>query len=545
MRTLLSLVLLLGVALAASACEEPDVFLANQGILGGPSGVLDGTVAYSGPLPCTAGGSVIGAAIILALDTRLLPPPDGLGTSAASLAVVPGSELFGGVMDQLTFNPDGSMWCPPADAAPVLVSDSWTDAPLPAATYQVRSFYDYAGTFDPVFSISNLPVKGDIGGGALENPIQAAGGAAPVYREITLGTCPAGSSVCQGASCCATGSGASPDVVGPLQMPSTGARVSGVTVNLGLPLTLNRPVFYPTGIQDMYGTNKVATSVSIPADLELKYFSGNPADVSMSEDSLVRFTFTAGVPAKEQATAAVSPFFMPVENPAPSFTYSLQADSIPETASSAIKVPALYPLAVFALLTPGTPLASQTQPVVVLEGLTIYKSLLDTALYPKTATMTSSTLIVGLRPSVLCIDPLGSADGVLLVTHETDEATPGNPLVPPGVTAALSAQFGRTITAMYGCLPMGDYSMNLIYGTGQAWTLPNEAGICAADEPSSPGGPDGMLCGTRAQLTSQTAVLTVGPPGIASYCVSHPTPVTCCATGAVGPNGLCVPLPPQ
>jgi hypothetical protein len=395
-----------------------------------------------------------------------------------------------------------------------------------------------------VFSISNLPVKGDIGGGALENPIQAAGGAAPIYREITLGTCPAGSTVCQGASCCAPGSGSTPNVVGPLQMPSTGARVSGVTVNLGLPLTLDRPVFYPTGIQDMYGKNKVATSVTIPADLEVKYFSGNPADVSMSEDSLVRFTFTAGVPANEKTTAAASPFFMPVENPPPSFSYSLQADSIPETANAAIKVPALYPLAVFALLTPGNPLAGQTQPVVVLEGLTIYKSLLDTALYPKTATMTSPTLIVGLRPSVLCIDPLGNEPGVLLVTHETDEATPGNPLVPPGVTDALSAQFGRPITAKYGCLPTGDYSMNLIYGTGQAWTLPNEAGICAADEPASPGGPDGMMCGTRAQLTSQTAVLTVGAPGTPSYCMANPTPAPCCA-GGVGPDGLCVPLPPQ
>ena len=82
--------------LASVGCTDPNQFLPSYQP-GGPQGVLGGTVTYSGPLPCTENGHVLGAAIFLAFQTDLLPPPEGLGTSAASLAVLPGDTLFGGV----------------------------------------------------------------------------------------------------------------------------------------------------------------------------------------------------------------------------------------------------------------------------------------------------------------------------------------------------------------------------------------------------------------------------------------------------------------
>jgi len=164
------------VVLALTGCGTPPQYL-PPGQAGIPSGGLEGTVTYSGPLPCTESQHVVGAAILEVFNTQLLPPPEGLGTTAASLAVVAGDDLFAGVQDRLTFNADGSRWCPAASAAPVTVSGSWTAAPLcgigPDATqcysgeYEVRGFYDLAGTFQPGLIVDRLPVKGDIGGGAI------------------------------------------------------------------------------------------------------------------------------------------------------------------------------------------------------------------------------------------------------------------------------------------------------------------------------------------------------------------------------------------
>jgi hypothetical protein len=234
----------------------------------------------------------------------------------------------------------------------------------------------------------------------------------------------------------------------------------------------------------------------------------------------------------EAQLAAGAPFHIPTANPF--FVYSRQdvngdgqitpADHVPDSEA----LPSLFPLAVFQKLNEGARIGGQVAPTVVLQGLTIYQSLFGTAFAPANLNDPESEVIVGLRPAVVCIDTSNpTANGVLLLTHPDDKA--GNTLIADeeaeqGVKDSLFGLFERNFDIHYGCLPEGDYSMNLIYGTGQAWTVPNEAGVCAVtEEPKD----DGQTCGTRPRLASQDVVLRIGPPGDSQYCKDHPTPPAC------------------
>jgi hypothetical protein len=493
---------LLLAGLGLPACQEPDQFL-PQAQFGGPAGVVDGALTYSGALPCTQAGQIVGVGVLLAFDVRLLPPPDGLGTTAASIAIVPGATLFDGVRDQLTFDPGGARWCPGAKAPPVTVTANWAISPLPGGTYEIRGFYDHDGNFEPSFTISNLPTKGDVGGGAIDNVADVLEGKPPAYRHIGLGDL-------------------QPD--GSRTIPDTGARVSGVAVTLGLTLPLERPIFHAKGVVDPTGANKDATKVVMPSDFQLATFDAGR--VSDTEKSFLRLTLGAGVAPAEVQTATQSPFDLPV----PALVYSRQdvdgngvldgKDHVPDSAL----IPSLYPLTIFSRLADGADV-NQAKPAVILQGLTIYKSLLQTALSPATLNDPQPEVVAALRPSVLCIDPLDVAKhAVLLVTHPTDAH--GNKVVPDAkaLTTALAAQFGRPVDVAYGCLPQGRYAMNLVYGTGQAWSVPNEAGVCAPSEAPSA---DGKTCGTRPRLASQGVVLTIGAPKDAAYCAKNPTPAAC------------------
>ncbi len=501
---------LLGALLAAlPGCEAVDVFIPLPDH-SGPAGVLDGTVTYAGPRPCTKDGHVVGAAVVLGFDTRLLPPPEGLGTSAASLDVIPGDELFGGLGAALDLTSDGVLRCPEPGDPPVTVSATWRLSPLPAGTYQIRGFYDHDGDFDPTFSIANLPSRGDVAGGAIENATEVLGGAAPRYREITL---------------------AAP-------IPATGARVSGIAVTLGLPLPLERPIFHVAEVlAPASGVRQSSSEVVMASDFQLETFT--LADPVGAEASLLRLRLAAGVPDREVASAAMPPISLPVGGePAPTLTYARQDvnrdgaidadDHVPDSA----QIPALFPISVFAKLDDHDPLVRQAAPAVLLQGLTIYDDLVTTAMLGAAPLdEPRESVLVGVRPAALCLHPT-EPKGVLVISHETDAA--GNAILPGpededadawgvrDVEEALTRQFGRTIEVVYGCLPEGRYALNLIYGTGQAWTVPNEAGVCAPSESASPD-----TCGARPRLASQDMVLRIGPPDDPTYCAQHPTPAAC------------------
>src|SRR5271170_2593176 len=59
-----------------------------------PTGVLRGSVVYSGPHPCSSNGHIVGAAILFVFDRRNLPPPNGLASTAVNFGVVTGDVLF-------------------------------------------------------------------------------------------------------------------------------------------------------------------------------------------------------------------------------------------------------------------------------------------------------------------------------------------------------------------------------------------------------------------------------------------------------------------
>jgi hypothetical protein len=519
--------LLPAVAVAASACTDPSQFLPPFQA-GGPAGILDGTLTYSGPLPCTKDQNVVGAAALFAFDTRLLPPPDGFGTTAASFAAVGGDVLFGGVTDRLTYNSDGSLWCPASSTPPVTVSADWTLGPLAGGEYQVRGFYDLAGTFDPDFSITKLPVEGDIAGGAIDNPAAVLMGAEPVYRSITLGTLTHGS----------------------YTIPPQGSNIGGITVTLALPLPLGLPIFYSSAVdyspsvcmggavQSRTPPVGDPTQPTMPADYILPVFDmANPVG---TESSLVLLTLSAGVLPSEATLAGESPFFLPVQSPTPPLAYSWQQGMY--TAASPL-VPSLFPLSIFSKLeSPTDDLTAQASPAVILQGLTIYQDLLSTVVWPENqpagSVQTSPTVLVGLTPAVVCLDPTDLSPGAVatLVLPSYDDCT-GNPILDKvTTTAALAQQFGRPVNAVQGCLPQGRYAMSLVYGTGQAWTVPNEAGVCqtpgeteSADQKSCTA--TGLVNASRPRLASQDVVLTIGPPDDSSFCVTHPTPAACCPAG--------------
>lgn len=503
--------LLLGALLAAlSGCDGADVFIPLPA-QSGPAGVLDGTVTYSGPRPCTKDGHVVGAAIVLGFDTRHLPPPEGLGTSAASLDVIPGDELFAGLGAALRHAPDGALLCPDPDEPHVTVSGTFRLSPLPAGTYQIRGFYDLDGDFDPLFGISNLPTQGDVGGGAIENAGEVLAGAPPRYREIQLGT---------------------PSASGALEIPATGARVSGIAVTLGLPFPLERPIFHVAELLAPSGVTPRPDEVVMASDHWLDTFS--PADPERTEASLLRLRLAAGLPMGEIAAAAKPPLSLPVGGAtASTLTYTRQdvnrdgvldaADHLPD----APRFPALFPMAVLTKLEGDAGLVRQTAPTVLLQGLTIYEDLVTTAgqLGSDTLNDPKESALIGVRPAALCLPAEGSDEGVLVLSRKRDKND--NEILPerdvPGVEAALSAQLGRTIKITYGCLPEGRYALSLVYGTGQSWTVPNEAGVCAPSEPLRSTG----VCGQRPRLASQDVVLRIGPPDDPAYCAEHPTPARC------------------
>src|SRR5271156_1847976 len=155
--------LLAGGAIALQGCDQT----VSVDLTGGdipPAGVIQGTVNYIGPPPCSQNGQIVGNAVLLLFDARNPPPPAGLGNTAVNFGVVAGGVLFhnGPVTQRAT------KICPDANAATMNVSAPFAISPLTAGQYLIQAFYDYTGDFFATFKFRQLPEATDIGGGYID-----------------------------------------------------------------------------------------------------------------------------------------------------------------------------------------------------------------------------------------------------------------------------------------------------------------------------------------------------------------------------------------
>src|ERR1700722_4310863 len=108
-----------------------------------PTGVLRGTVVYSGPHPCSSNGHIVGAAIVYVFDRRNPPPPNGLATTPVNFGVVTGDALFASEPR----NPGPSTYCPAQNGVTDTITSNagFAISPVAGGEYVVQLFYDYTG----------------------------------------------------------------------------------------------------------------------------------------------------------------------------------------------------------------------------------------------------------------------------------------------------------------------------------------------------------------------------------------------------------------
>lgn len=214
------------VSLGLSGCTEPEIDIPRfrGGNAPDPAGVIRGSVVYIGPRPqCEyVGGAAVaftGRVVLTLFDVTLLPPPEGQGTSAANLLTIPGAALFQSLADCMPENPTDE------DRAVVVQSSAsfeWPEIALAfpddatdeeeTVTYRIQGLYDDDADFNPFFSMTTSTTKGDITGGAVDNP-QAA---SPAFLPVTFGD---------------------------MDTQSLGQAINGISVTLGFPIVTEQPVF--------------------------------------------------------------------------------------------------------------------------------------------------------------------------------------------------------------------------------------------------------------------------------------------------------------
>ncbi len=534
-----------------------------------PTGVIRGTVVYSGPHPCSANGHIVGAAIIFVFDRRNPPPPNGLATTPVNFGVVTGDALFASEPR----NPAPSTYCPLQNGITDTITTNapFAVSPVAGGEYVVQSFYDYTGDFLPNFTFRNLPELGDIGGGVVDtvDALKPGNAGNPNYQPHFLpvdvgirGTLPDGSL-----------EGGIPDFT----IPPQGFIADNLTVTVGALIPSARPYFYPGSLAVSFdpgsgalSTQEVQTSstapttlknitsttsksadsdpiLTIPQDISVLASPMNAmveGNVNNFESKLPRLLLHASVPAAEAPVAAALPFHFQIPLPisgdggvAPKSTIpsnfnvwqnalfdptkqAWEPQDIPEGGG----VPSLWPLVVLTKLDTSTDphgttaQGDPTHPVIILQGITLlggdgtgdptkadtlfntataeaFGSLFDTG-SGQPVVFPQDHLTVLVRPAAICFNTLFDPNnpdkrGTLLTPHlfapTADLPAQQNsaPIVPP--SALSSSQFASLVKGLpvEGCLPTGRYAINIVYPDGQAWTVPNESGVCSGEEGST------------------------------------------------------------
>ncbi|MCU0690633.1 MAG: hypothetical protein MUF54_04465 [Polyangiaceae bacterium] len=544
-RTSPTLFVLAGLTLLLSAsCSDPPVENRYP-----PKGVMSGTVVYRGKLPCSENGFIVGNAVMTVFNVNLLPPPEGLGTSAHRLVVVPGDVLFAGVADQIPVARNGERACPPDGAPRVTVSADWEVGPVDPGLYQVRGFVDYDGDFSPAFKMANLPTRGDVGGGAIDNLEEALQDPTRVrYQQIPVGV---------------------KDASGNFTIPETGYVARNITVMINTVIATNRPYFHVSS----YRAGRDATG-TLPGQEANPVAAVMPADFHMYDASVFKIhestyllELTHGVPEKEAGPAAAWPLAFDLDyqevggktvfSPLFHTRYDANRDGVidaydkvtgagapVDSVTPGLAAPALAPILSLVKLdrehdsndlwrtTQHTPRVISSL-IVLPEGVPSLSGLLipPWGTVPAPGQKPETTFVAKtkalLRPSAVCLqDPADRDSATLIVTpHErdredNDEAIREKEETKKDIANGLSRNVGN-VKIIYACLPPGYFSLNAIVpATGQAWTVPNESGLCMPGETSS-GSAEQPVCGTRARLPSQFFRIQFGPASDPAYCNSR------------------------
>jgi len=459
---------LFGTAAVAQACGSvkiDDVPYDQGGRQFPVSGVIRGNVVYQGPLPCSENGHIVGVAVVLLFDRRNPPPPDGLANTAVNFVTVSGDVLFKDVPRE----PSSTRYCPKDHGVTTVVTKTapFAISPVDAGSYVIQAFYDYTGDFLPTFKFRNLPMLGDIGGGAIDTSdpfktiqITAQDGSpltitksqdanyAPIFTPVDVGI---------------------PGAVPPdsrrgvpaFTMPPEGYIADNVTVSMGAELPFTRPYFWPAGSEapasGPSATENDPNYVPILTMEQDKQVLAQPSqndvttgngqqilDEFQQSFSVVRLNYGLPAPELPAGVDPRNPFHLQIE-PAPagglliwhngthtSYGGSPSDDAVPESGL----LPRLWPLVVFAKLKddPGHTTDPQglvaqgsdlKQPVVIIQGITLFNDSLyqmATAAFTEPIPTEPSAkslfdhVSVLIRPSVLCIDPRHIDRGGTLVT---------------------------------------------------------------------------------------------------------------------------------
>jgi hypothetical protein len=578
-----------------------------------PTGVLRGTVVYSGPHPCSSNGHIVGAAIIFVFDRRNPPPPNGLATTPVNFGVVTGDTLFASEPR----NPGPSTYCPLQNGITDTVTTNapFAISPLAGGEYEVQSFYDYTGDFLPNFTFRDLPELGDIGGGIVDTVDALKPGNAgnpnyqPHFLPVDVGTreaLPDGSL-----------EGGIPNFA----IPPQGFIADNLTVTVGEVIPTPRPYFYAGGMLVSFdpssgalSTQEVQSSATAPTTLKNITSTTSPSadtdpiltipqdisvlaapmngmvegNVNNFESKFPRLLLHASVPAAEAPVAAAQPFHFQIPLPAagdggvaPKSTipsnFNVWQNAIFDTTKQAWEpqdipegggVADLWPLVVLTKLdTTTNPFGitaegDATHPVIVLQGITLlggdgtgdptmgdslfntataeaFGSLFDTR-SGQPVVFPQDHLTVLVRPAAICFNTLFDPNnpdkrGTLVTPHlfamTADLPAQANsaPIVPP--SALSSPQFASLVKGLpvEGCLPTGRYAINIVYPDGQAWTVPNESGVCSSEEGSTNYSKLTCSIEPRPVLRSQgqRAVVEITP---SASCAKSKLPAACLPT---------------
>ncbi len=303
----------------------------------------------------------------------------------------------------------------------------------------------------------------------------------------------------------------------------------------------------PTTLQNITATtskNKDTDPIlTIPQDLTV-FAAPSPANsmsesvVNNFESKFPRLLLHAGVPAAEAPQAAKKPFNFQIPLPGtmpPAFpgTFSVWQDAIfdagkqmwePQDIPEGAGVGSLWPLVVLSKLDTSTDpngikaQGDATHPVIVVQGITLLAgdgtgdstkgdSLFNTATAEAFGSLFNPTngqpvvfsqdhLTVLLRPAAICFNTLFDTNnsdkrGTLVTPHllaPTADLPPTGdqqPIVPPSLLTSPRISSLVKGLPVQSCLPTGRYSINVVYPDGQAWTVPNESGVCSGLEGST------------------------------------------------------------